>query len=69
MGMQAVTGREAGLGRRGRTACPRCGAVVDLFRFRAHLREAHSETSADVERDFLDARRRARRAERPRLRY
>lgn len=67
--MQALSTRDAGLGRRGRISCPRCGRVVDLFRFRAHLREAHSESSTDVEREFLDARRRARRADRPRLRY
>jgi len=63
-GMQATGSREAGLARRSRVPCPRCGERIELSRMRAHLRESHQVGSADLEGAFLVVRRAARRSSR-----
>lgn len=62
--MQSLGARDTGFGRRSRVGCPRCGVMIDLARMRAHLREAHRSSSAELEVEFLAARREARRAAR-----
>lgn len=63
--MQSIGGRDAASIRRARVACPRCGARVELSRMRVHLREAHQVGSADLDANFLTARRAAQRGARP----
>jgi len=63
--MQPTGSREAGLMRRSRVPCPRCGERIELSRMRAHLREAHQVGSADLESAFLTVRKAARRTSRP----
>jgi hypothetical protein len=62
--MQSGASREAILVRRARVTCPHCGTSIDLVRMRAHLREAHQVSSAELEATLLTARREARRATR-----
>ncbi|MFI5417644.1 MAG: hypothetical protein ACHQ2Y_01920 [Candidatus Lutacidiplasmatales archaeon] len=62
--MHSPFSREAQGGRRARLNCPRCGEPVELVRLRAHLREAHQVSSADLDSTFLEARREVRRGSR-----